>query len=128
MLCRIVTPNGNPIREVLDRREFMRQQSLTRPLQYDYDMRHQKRGVALIFNHDTFNDTNLGRRPGTAVDSQNLQTTFKKLGFDVWTYNDRTFLQIKQILRDCKKNTLLESLEYWLLNEFDNFRCRNGSQ
>lgn len=65
-------------------------------------MYHRRRGTAFIFNHEKFNDLSMGKRTGTAVDSGNLQSTFKQLGFDVRVYNDQTLKEILHTLRDCK--------------------------
>lgn len=75
---------------------------LTQPLRYDYDMYHTKRGVAFIFNHEKFDDSNLGRRYGTEVDAENLKKTFENLGFEVRLFNDQSVLEMRDILRKCE--------------------------
>lgn len=75
---------------------------LSRPLEHEYNMRHKERGMALIFNHERFDDKSLTKRLGTNVDCKNLDATFKQLGFDVRVFNDRTLLEIQKILGDCK--------------------------
>jgi hypothetical protein len=51
-------------------------------------MNHKRRGMAIIFNHEYFDDSSLGRRDGTKVDRNNLTDTLKGLGFDVTIYDD----------------------------------------
>jgi caspase-like apoptosis-related cysteine protease len=54
-----------------------------------YDMRHEKRGKALIFNHKQFDSKlGLGPRNGTDKDAENLKETLSTLGFDVTIYPD----------------------------------------
>ncbi|OWR45225.1 caspase-1 [Danaus plexippus] len=53
-----------------------------------YNMQHPKRGMALIFNHETFDIHNLKQRTGTSVDSDNLSKVLKSLGFKVTILNN----------------------------------------
>lgn len=63
-----------------------------------YDSTHEKRGVALIFNHSTFNHDKMGPRYGTKKDGQALQDVLKKLDFDVRYRPDFTEAEIKREL------------------------------
>lgn len=73
-----------------------------RPIDYYYKMNHKRRGIALIFNHETFNAFDLSTRKGTSVDRDRLQKTFTDLGFDVKVYDNRTLNEIKTILQNGK--------------------------
>jgi caspase-like apoptosis-related cysteine protease len=53
-----------------------------------YNMNHKRRGMAIIFNHEYFDDPSLRRRKGTKVDGDNLKDTMQLLGFDVKIYDD----------------------------------------
>jgi caspase-like apoptosis-related cysteine protease len=53
-----------------------------------YKMNHNRRGMAIIFNHEDFDNPSLKRRFGTNVDRDNLKHTLNGLGFEVTVYND----------------------------------------
>ncbi|NWJ00844.1 CASP6 protein, partial [Crypturellus undulatus] len=54
-----------------------------------YKMNHQRRGVALIFNHEHFFwHLRLPDRRGTNTDKQNLTHSLKELGFEVRCFDD----------------------------------------
>ncbi|XP_010222071.1 PREDICTED: caspase-6 [Tinamus guttatus] len=54
-----------------------------------YKMNHQRRGVALIFNHEHFFwHLRLPDRRGTNADKQNLTRSLKDLGFEVRCFDD----------------------------------------
>jgi hypothetical protein len=44
--------------------------------------------MAIIFNHEYFDDSSLGRRNGTNVDRDNLEQTLKDLGFQVTVHDN----------------------------------------
>lgn len=81
---------------------------INRPVDHYYDMNHKNRGVALIFNHEEFDDTDWSVRHGTRADCDNLIKTFTALNFDVRVYEDLTKSEVKNILQrgeiDRKKN------------------------
>ncbi|XP_056346764.1 caspase-6 isoform X2 [Oenanthe melanoleuca] len=55
----------------------------------EYKMNHQRRGVALIFNHERFNwRLMLKDRRGTTEDSNNLKRSLTDLGFEVRIFDD----------------------------------------
>lgn len=58
-------------------------------------MSHRKRGHALIFNHEHFEDFNLSSRTGTNVDCENLRTTLTNLHFEVTIYEDKIWADIR---------------------------------
>lgn len=74
----------------------------TRPIDYYYKMNHKNRGIALIFNHETFHSFNMPIRKGTSVDRERLKQTFAGLGFDVRVYDNRTEAEIRTILENGK--------------------------
>merc|ERR1712080_126956 len=47
----------------------------------EYNMNHKRRGRAIIFNHQTFNNKPSILRKGTNTDQENLNNTLSKLGF-----------------------------------------------
>ncbi|KAM6361314.1 caspase-6 [Alca torda] len=54
-----------------------------------YKMNHQRRGVALIFNHEHFFwHLKLTDRPGTLADRNNLKRSLTDLGFEVRDFDD----------------------------------------
>lgn len=59
-----------------------------------YKMDHKKRGIALIFNHETFECGNLKSRAGTNEDCQNFKECLSVLGFDVKVFKDLTYAQL----------------------------------
>ncbi|CAG7824986.1 unnamed protein product [Allacma fusca] len=72
--------------------------TVTMPVHMDsevYNMNHQSRGRAVIFNHENFNpNLDLGRRNGTEKDRQNLKQSLKALGFEVSAHDDLTYQQV----------------------------------
>lgn len=68
----------------------------------EYNMSHPYRGVALIFNHKSFNPRlSLNDRRGTDADRENLKNTARHLGFrdgDIHIFEDLTYVELdKQI-------------------------------
>ncbi|XP_037028963.1 caspase-1-like [Bradysia coprophila] len=68
----------------------------------DYSMNHEKRGLAIIFNHFKFDSQKYknSQRYGTKKDRERLEKTFELLDFDVQVHNDRNRLEITKILQD----------------------------
>lgn len=64
----------------------------------EYNMRHKNRGRALIFNHMHFDDKN--PRKGTEVDCENLNRELARLGFQVTTYHDFSYLDIMGTIQE----------------------------
>ncbi|XP_034245435.1 caspase-1-like isoform X2 [Thrips palmi] len=70
-----------------------------------YNMNHKKRGIAIILNHEHFRaNLNLRSRSGTNLDSKKLENTLQGLGFDPWSYYDRSLEEVHQII--AKASTL----------------------
>ena len=70
---------------------------------------HEKRGIALIFNHETF--SHQPEREGTIKDCKDLKATLERLQFKVRVYKDLKLKQIKGILY--KGKTLELEVEYF---------------
>lgn len=68
----------------------------------EYNMKHGKRGMAIIFNHEHFEVLSLKSRAGTNVDCENLKNTLDRLHFDVTVYKDYRFNEIQQKIEECK--------------------------
>lgn len=66
-----------------------------------YNMNHRRRGLAIIFNHKTF-DPRLGlkTRNGTNADRDNLRSTLRSLDFEVQVYDDAPFKEMERILEE----------------------------
>lgn len=62
----------------------------------EYNMNHKRRGMALIFNHETFDIPSLEQRLGTNVDCEKLRKALTNLHFDVRVYKD---CKLKELIR-----------------------------
>ncbi|XP_018302392.1 caspase-1 isoform X1 [Mycetomoellerius zeteki] len=67
------------------------------PYDDEYNMKHKRRGIAIILNHVHFE--NMVERKGSENDTLNLKTSLSKLGFDVQIYTDPTFKTITTVLQ-----------------------------
>lgn len=70
------------------------------PYDDEYNMKHKRRGIAIILNHVHFE--NMVERKGSENDTLNLKTSLSKLGFDVQIYTDPTFKTITTVLQSSK--------------------------
>jgi len=66
----------------------------------EYNMNHNRRGKAVIFNHDEFK--NNAPRHGSAVDVCVLKETYKALGFEVVVHENLKFTDIQNAITDRK--------------------------
>lgn len=66
----------------------------------EYNMRHSKRGLAIIFNHEHFEIMSLKSRTGTNVDCENLRNTLERLQFDVVVHKDFRYGEIQQRIEE----------------------------
>jgi len=66
-----------------------------------YNMNHKYRGKAIIFNHQNFQIRDLKARNGTGVDCFNLESSLKKLGFEVTPYVDLTLDELDKKVEYC---------------------------
>ncbi|XP_056603435.1 caspase-6-like [Triplophysa dalaica] len=65
----------------------------------EYKMNHKRRGIALIFNHESFFwQLRLNNRNGTNADNSNLIRRFDELGFDVRAYENQKRDKVLEIL------------------------------
>lgn len=60
----------------------------------EYNMNHLRRGVAIIFNHESFEIPSLKSRAGTNVDCDNLYQTLTNLHFEVNIFRDYRLKEI----------------------------------
>ena len=57
--------------------------------------------VAIIFNHEKYDPVReLSQRSGTESDVQVIDSTFKEIGFELHTYDDRTVDDIRRVFRN----------------------------
>lgn len=68
----------------------------------EYNMKHKRRGKAVIFNHDKFANDSAKPRVGSHVDVQSLEITYKALDFEVTTYNNLSHSEIRNVINACK--------------------------
>ncbi|KAJ1521350.1 hypothetical protein ONE63_003026 [Megalurothrips usitatus] len=91
-----------------------------------YNMNHRRRGLAILFNHEHFDGhQNLKARSGTNVDLDNLKECLAELGFEIWSFHDRTSAQVSEIInkanvedhadRDCLVVAVLTHGEHGIL-------------
>jgi hypothetical protein len=66
----------------------------------EYNMNHNRRGKAVIFNHDEFK--NKSPRHGSAVDVSVLKETYGALGFEVIVHENLKFTGIQNAIKDRK--------------------------
>lgn len=60
-------------------------------LNFEYDMSHRHRGVAVIFNHEYFKNHRKSRRNATDKDRDRLTSVLEKFGFEVQVFDDLSF-------------------------------------
>lgn len=70
------------------------------PFAEEYNMKHKRRGVALILNHVHFES--MATRKGSVKDALDLEASLDKLGFDVQIYTDPTIKTITTVLQSSK--------------------------
>lgn len=69
-------------------------------LDFEYNMSHESRGIALIFNHEFFTMANRSRRNGTDLDRDRLTEVLENFNFEVRVFNDLTYQQIQKQLEE----------------------------
>ncbi|NWV38325.1 CASP6 protein, partial [Grantiella picta] len=71
----------------------------------EYKMNHQRRGVALIFNHEHFFwHLKLPYRSGTMADRDNLTRSLTDLGFEVRRFDDLKADEVLQKIREASED------------------------
>lgn len=81
-----------------------------------YKMNHEKRGLAVIFNHEFFSANGMRQRAGTKVDCENLAAQLKRLHFDVEVFTD---YDLKEVHGKIGESNLKFHLHfYWYLCYF----------
>ena len=68
-------------------------------LEFEYNMNHKHRGIALIFNHEHYAKKELTQRKGTKEDEERLSTILNELNFDVKIFND---LSLERLIAELK--------------------------
>uniref|UniRef100_W5UG67 Caspase-6 n=1 Tax=Ictalurus punctatus TaxID=7998 RepID=W5UG67_ICTPU len=67
----------------------------------EYNMKHKRRGLALIFNQENFYwQLRLHSRNGSTADRDNLKMRFEQLEFEVRTYNDKKREEVLHIITE----------------------------
>lgn len=66
----------------------------------EYNMKHLKRGMAIIFNHENFEIPSLKSRAGTNVDCENLYQALTHLNFEVSLYKDLKLREIQSQIEE----------------------------
>ncbi|EDW81184.2 uncharacterized protein Dwil_GK11927 [Drosophila willistoni] len=77
----------------------------------EYNMKHKDRGLALIFNHEHFDSSELSTRTGTNVDCKNLEHELQKLYFTVVVHTN------------CKYKEILETVQKAASQDHTNSDC-----
>jgi len=67
----------------------------------EYNMNHNRRGKAVIFYHDKYEDNTL-HRDGAAVDVSILKETYEALGFEVIVHKNLNFAAIQNAITEGK--------------------------
>ena len=67
----------------------------------EYNMKHRRRGHAVIFNHDTFETDHYAPREGSKIDVKDLCKTFSSLLFDVTVHDNLEYSEIKDTISKC---------------------------
>jgi secreted PhoX family phosphatase len=70
-----------------------------------YNMQHERRGLALIFNHEFFDNPSLNHRRGTNVDANKLKDTLGRYHFEVVELKDYTW---KKMLDEIERGNILQ--------------------
>jgi ketopantoate reductase len=65
-------------------------------------MSRERRGMAIIFSHEKFDDLSLKPRVGTKEDRDNLARTMGGLGFEVAVHDDLTYQELMKIVDEGK--------------------------
>ena len=62
--------------------------------------------MAIVFNHEEYLPTrDLSKRSGTESDAQVIASTFKKIGFELHTYDDLRVDDIRRVIRDVQTSS-----------------------
>jgi len=64
----------------------------------EYNMRHARRGRAIILNHELFDRNIAPTRTGSRVDVAVLEHVWNELGFEVSVYDNLAYHEIKELM------------------------------
>lgn len=92
-------------------------------LHFEYNMSHKNRGLALIFNHETFHREDKSKRTGTDKDRDRLTEVLKVFKFNVRNFEDSSFRAMVEELRKGNLPLLICTINYQC---HSNFSFTNG--
>lgn len=84
--------------KILDDKIVIPRVRLPQKHQFEYNMQHTNRGVALIFNHEIFGMKDKSKRLGSVRDRDRLRDNLIRMHFDVHCLDDFTLHEIKEKL------------------------------
>ena len=70
-----------------------------------YKMNSRPKGIAIIINNYSYQNTELPDRKGSETDVSMLKLLFEKIGFDTVCCIDYEAKQVKEFIEECAKNT-----------------------
>ncbi|XP_074151755.1 caspase-7 isoform X1 [Sminthopsis crassicaudata] len=77
---------------------------------FQYNMNYKKVGKCIIINNKQFDvKTGMGTRNGTDKDAEGLYKCFKNLGFDVIVYNNRSCVDMQNLLKQVSQEDHTDS-------------------
>lgn len=75
-----------------------------------YKMDHERRGVALIFNQESFRpELGLKARAGTDKDCEALESSLKQIGFEVHVFKDLDYNDLITHVETCRCDVFLNN-------------------
>lgn len=69
-------------------------------LEFEYNMQHKNRGIAMIFNQKKFRRNDRSARIGTEIDRDRLRVVLEDLNFEVKVFND---LRSADVIQELEK-------------------------
>lgn len=102
------------------------------PSKYVYNMKHERRGKAIIINNINFHRaTGMSKRSGSDKDARGLEEIFQKLGFEVMAYTDLTVRKTRALLQLVSQHdhTNADCLLFAIMSHGDdgNLYCIDGT-
>lgn len=81
-----------------------------------YNMKHPRRGFAIIFNHEVFEYGSLKPRSGTMEDANRLVQCLKDLQFEVYLYQDLKKDDLENVIESGELFFVSFHLINWLIS------------
>ncbi|GLV32757.1 Death related ICE-like caspase [Carabus blaptoides fortunei] len=98
-LTRLVCfPSKNFRNPVKEKPKFKCKMPICEQMADSYNFTHKRRGVALIFIHERFDNAEIKNRNGIEADKKLVECFLSKLGFEIRMYNDLKLAQITEVL------------------------------